>query len=97
MQGGIVHGLNAALWGRQRFVKGVPQTRNFDHYPMLRLANVPKLAVTVLQTPSAPLGGIGEAAVPCIAPAIANAYFALTGIRRRKLPLGIVEAVSGEI
>ena len=93
---GIVHGLNAAQWGQMRFDNGVPQTRNFDDYPMMRLHDMPAIQVAVLASPGAPLGGIGEVGVPCAAPALANAYAALTGIRKRDLPLQISTATRGD-
>ena len=85
MQGGIIHGLNAALWGRQRFVAGKPQIGNFNQYRMLRVREAPEVQVVIVNS-GEPLGGIGEPGVPPIAPAVANAYYRLTGVRIRKLP-----------
>lgn len=85
MQGGIVHGLNAALWGRSTFDKGVPSPRNFNAYRMLRVREVPVMEITILNSGAA-LGGVGEPGVPPIAPAVANAVFRLTGERLRTLP-----------
>lgn len=96
MQSGIVHGLNAAQWGEIRFDKGRPQTRNFDNYPMMRLHDMPKVDVKIVTTPGVTVGGIGEVGVPCTAPALANAYAALTGVRLRNLPLRVSTATSGE-
>ena len=87
MQGGIVHGLGAALWGEVKFTSGRASVRNFDTYPMLRLRQMPEIAVQIMPAnPAVPVGGIGEPGVPPIAPAIANAYFTLTGQRVRTLP-----------
>jgi len=89
MEGGIVFGLTAALFGEVRFVNGVAQVSNFNDYPLLTLAQAPEVE-TVIVNSGEPLGGIGEVATPPIAPAIANALFALTGERQRILPLAPV-------
>ncbi|HSE12536.1 MAG TPA: molybdopterin cofactor-binding domain-containing protein [Rudaea sp.] len=86
MQGGIVHGMTAALWGKVTFANGVASARNFDNYRMTRMRDMPQIDVQVI-TSGAALGGVGEAGVPPIAPAIANAYATLTGQRLRTLPL----------
>ena len=86
MEGGIVFGLTAALFGEVRFLNGVAQVGNFDTYPMLSMAQTPRVDTVILESDAA-LGGIGEVATPPIAPAIANALFALTGSRVRRLPL----------
>jgi len=89
--GGMVHGLNAALYGRQSFVNGAPQFPNFLQNRVIRLNQMPQVAVTVIPSPaqsnqSTPIGGGGEIGVPTIAPALANAYFKASGIRVRTLP-----------
>lgn len=86
MQGGIVHGMTAALWGRMAFQNGRPSPRNFNQYKMMRMRDMPQIDVEVIQSGAA-LGGTGEPGVPPIAPAIANAYAALNGTRLRSLPL----------
>ncbi|MBX3026071.1 xanthine dehydrogenase family protein molybdopterin-binding subunit [bacterium] len=87
MQGGIVHGISAALWGQINFTAGKAGVRNFDAYPMVKLRQMPDITVQIMPpNPSVPIGGIGEPGVPPIAPAIANAYFTLTGQRVRTLP-----------
>ncbi len=87
MEGGIVHGINAALWGQITFTNGQASARNFDRYPMLKLRSMPTIAVQIMPgDPTVPIGGIGEPGVPPIAPALANAYFTLTGTRLRTLP-----------
>lgn len=88
IQGGIVQGLSAARWGRMQFDQGVAQVRNFGDYRLGRMADTPDITVRIVNQGS-PLGGIGEVGVPPVAPAIANAYAALTGTRKRSLPLGI--------
>ena len=86
MQSGIVHGLSSALWGKIGFNAGAADTRNFNSCRLLRLKEMPQITVKIINSGAA-LGGIGEPAVPPVAPAIANAYAALTGTRLRKLPL----------
>jgi isoquinoline 1-oxidoreductase subunit beta len=91
LQGGIVHGLNAALYGKQNFVNGAAQSKNFDRSRMIRLQEMPQIDITIIPSPavasrSANIGGAGELGVPTFAPALANAYFKLTGTRVRTLP-----------
>lgn len=86
MQGGVVHGLSAALWGQMKFSKGTAQARNFDNYRVLLLSEMPQVSVSIVNSGEA-LGGIGEPGVPPIGPAVANAWAALTGTRLRSLPL----------
>jgi isoquinoline 1-oxidoreductase beta subunit len=91
MEGGILHGMNAALWQQVTFNKGVSSVRNFNTYLMGRMTRSPKIDVVIVNQGST-LGGTGEAGVPGVAPALANAYAALTGTRKRSLPLGFVAA-----
>jgi isoquinoline 1-oxidoreductase subunit beta len=91
MQGGVVHGLNAALYGRQTFVNGAAQAKNFNNSRMIRLQEMPQVDVAIIPSPAAAsrtvnIGGAGELGVPTFAPALANAYFKLTGTRVRTLP-----------
>jgi len=66
---------------------GVPQQSSFHNYRLVRIGEAPrKIHVEIVQSEGAP-GGIGEPGVPPVAPAIANAIFALTGERIRELPL----------
>lgn len=85
MQGGIVHGLSATLWGEIPFSKGSSTVHNFDHYRMARIKDMPVVQVQIINSGEA-IGGIGEPGVPPIGPAIANAYYRLTGTRIRTLP-----------
>ncbi len=85
LEGGIVQGLSAALWGEVRFVKGVAQINNFHDCRVLRISEMPQVAVTIVNSGQA-LGGVGEPGLPPIAPAVANAYATLTGKRLRSLP-----------
>ena len=86
MQGAIVHGLTAALWGEVTFTNGVANQTNFNRYRMLRLGEMPTIDVQIIPSTYAP-SGIGEPGVPPIAPAIANAYSRLTKIQVTSLPL----------
>ena len=86
MEGGIVFGLTAALHGGIDIVAGVVQQKNFPEQPLLTLAETPRIE-THLVVSEHPPGGVGEPGTPPIAPAVANALFALTGARRRGLPL----------
>jgi isoquinoline 1-oxidoreductase beta subunit len=95
MQGGIVHGLAAALWGQMTFTKGAVTPRNFNGYRMLRLREMPDIKVQAIES-GGPIGGIGEPGVPPVAPALANAYFRLTGQRVRALPFFPAASVMGD-
>jgi len=86
VQSAIVYGLTAALHGKLTLVNGRVQESNFHDYPMLRMAEMPVVAVHLIPS-GAPMGGIGEPATAPIAPAVANAVFALTKQRLRTLPL----------
>lgn len=86
MQSGIVFGLTAALWGEITIDRGRVQQSNFHDYRMLRLAEMPVIETWIVPSVETP-GGIGETAVPPIAPAVCNAIFAATGKRVRKLPI----------
>jgi len=85
IQGSIVFGLGAALHGKLTIKDGQVQESNFHDYPLLRMFETPRVSVHLIQS-NAPLGGIGEPAVAPIAPAVANAVFALTNQRLRSLP-----------
>ena len=90
--GGVLHAMNATLYGQQNFVQGAAQRRNFNTNPMIRLNQMPQVKVTLVPPPAladrtVPIGGIGELGVPTFAPALANALFRLTGQRVRRLPL----------
>jgi len=86
VESGVVFGLSAALAGAITFADGQPQQTNFGDYPVLRMAQAP--AVETIIVPSVePPEGMGEPAVPPVAPAVANAVFKLTGQRLRSLPL----------
>jgi isoquinoline 1-oxidoreductase beta subunit len=86
LESGIVYGLTAALWGNVTLRGGRVQQSNFNDYRVLRLSELPLLDVHVIKS-DAPPGGVGEAAVPPVAPSICNAIFAATGKRLRTLPI----------
>src|SRR5207247_5563467 len=86
MEGGVVFGLTAALYGEITFEKGRVKQRNFHDYPMLRMNEMPEVEVHIVPSEEK-MGGVGEPGVPSVAPAVANALFALTGKRIRRLPI----------
>ena len=86
----IAFGLTAALYGKLTLDGGRVEQSNFNDYPILRIHEMPKVAVHVIES-GAPMGGIGEPATAPIAPAVANAVFALTGKRLRTLPFDLKE------
>ena len=86
MEGSMVFGLSAALFGRVDFRAGVVRQGNFDDYRILSLAETPEFEVEIIGSDARP-GGVGEPGTPPIAPAVANAVFAATGQRLRSLPL----------
>lgn len=86
MESSVVFALTAALYGRVDIHAGVVQQKNFPDSPLLRLAQAP-LVQTYLVESTRPPGGVGEPGVPPLAPAVANALFALAGRRLRDLPL----------
>jgi isoquinoline 1-oxidoreductase beta subunit len=86
MESGIVFGLTAALHGRITFEKGRVKQQNFNDYPLLRMKEMPEVETYIVPSVES-MGGVGETAVPPIAPAVVNAVFAATGRRIRRLPI----------
>jgi isoquinoline 1-oxidoreductase beta subunit len=86
IEGAIIYGLSAAKNGEITIEKGAVVQSNFPDYEVVRLADCPHIEVHLIES-DAPLGGAGEPGVPPLAPAIANAVFAVTGKRVRELPL----------
>lgn len=82
----VAIGMSSALLEEVVFEKGEPQALNFDGYPILPPARMPKVSVRIVES-GAPMGGIGEPGTPGVPPAVANAVAALTGQRIRGLPL----------
>ena len=85
IEGAIVFGLSAALYGKITLKDGRVEQSNFHDYPVLRSNEMPKVEVHIVASTEKP-GGIGEPGTPPIAPAVANALFAATGKRLRSLP-----------
>jgi isoquinoline 1-oxidoreductase beta subunit len=86
IEGAIVFGLSAALYGEITLSKGAVEQQNFPNYPVVRLADCPAIEVHIIES-DAPFGGGGEPGTPPVAPAVTNAIFAATGIRIRELPI----------
>jgi isoquinoline 1-oxidoreductase beta subunit len=91
-EGGAIFGASAALFQELTFDKGRLQQTNFHTFPVMRMNECPKIETYIVDNQEKS-GGIGEPGVPCAAPAIANAVFAVTGKRIRKLPIRLSEAV----
>jgi isoquinoline 1-oxidoreductase subunit beta len=86
IEGGIMFGLAAALYGEITIDKGAVAQDNFAAYQVAKMADTPEIAVHYIAS-HAPRGGIGEVGVPPIAPAVANAIHAACGVRIRTLPI----------
>ncbi len=86
MEGAVIFGLSAALFGEITIDHGAVVQQNFPDYDMVRLAECPEVDVYI-QGSDAPLGGAGEPGVPPVAPAVTNAIFAASGVRIRELPI----------
>ncbi len=86
VEGAVAQAMAATLWVQQTFVNGVPQNTNYNKYRPVKLKDMPQVDVQILQ--GGGVGGVGEPGVPCVAPAIANAYARLKGeaARKRSLP-----------
>lgn len=95
MVGGVVAGLTAALYGEITLADGRVEQGNFNDYPMLRMRAMPEVDVHVVESREEP-GGVGEPGVPPIAPAVANALYALTGVRIRRLPIRAADLTVAE-
>lgn len=86
LQGGVIFGATAALYGEITLKVGRVEQANFDSYQILRMNEAPQVEVHILKSSALP-GGIGETGTSAIVPAIANAIFAATGKRLRKMPV----------
>lgn len=95
MESGIIFGLSAALHGAITLKNGRVEQDNFDTYPPVRMNETPRIEVHIVPSPEPP-GGVGEPGVPPIAPAVANALFAVSGIRVRSLPMTPERVLAGE-
>lgn len=88
LQGGIMYGVTAALYGEITLKNGRVEQTNFDTYQILRMNEAPAVEVHLVKSTEPP-GGMGETGTSAIVPAIANAIFAATGKRLRKMPIDI--------
>lgn len=86
MEGGIIFGLSAALYGEITIRNGAVVQENFPDFQVVRLADCPEIEVHIHES-DARLGGAGEPGPPPVAPAVTNAIFAATGVRIRELPI----------
>jgi isoquinoline 1-oxidoreductase beta subunit len=86
IEGGVIFGLTAALYGEVTLQRGRVVQSNFDNYRMLRIDETPEIEVYIVESDAAP-GGVGEPGTSAIAPAVVNAIFAATGKRLRQLPI----------
>jgi isoquinoline 1-oxidoreductase beta subunit len=86
LQGGLIFGLTAALYGEITIDKGRVQQSNFHDYRMLRIDQVPNIEVHLIKSSEAP-GGIGETGTTAGPPALGNAIYAATGVRLRRMPI----------
>jgi CO/xanthine dehydrogenase Mo-binding subunit len=89
VEGSICFGLSAALFGEITVENGGAVQDNFDTYRMVRMADTPEMDIAIINS-GASLTGMGEPAVPPVAPALCNALFQATGQRTRKLPITIM-------
>ena len=85
IQSSIIFGLSAALWGEITVDKGRVQQANFNTYRIMRNNESPQIDIVLVDSTEKP-GGIGEPATALVAPAVANAMFAATGKRVRRMP-----------
>jgi isoquinoline 1-oxidoreductase beta subunit len=87
IESSVIFGLSAALFGEITLKNGVVEQSNFHDYPVVRMNQSPDIDITLVDNGSDKPGGIGEPVTAMIGPAVANAVFAGTGKRLRKLPL----------
>ena len=86
IESSVIFGLSAALFGEITLKNGVVEQNNFNDYPVVRMNQSPTINISLVPSGGKP-GGIGEPVTAMIGPAVANAVFAATGKRLRKLPL----------
>jgi len=84
--GGALHGLSQALHEQISFTSGAVQESNFHEYRILRFNEAPAIEIVLVGSSADAPGGVGEAGLPPVGPAIANAVAVLTGVRLRRYP-----------
>jgi len=89
MEGAVAMGITAAIKNGITFANGKVEQSNFHDNPVIRMNEMPKIEIHILTEEGAKIKGVGEPGLPPVAPALANAIFAATGKRLRKLPLDI--------
>ncbi len=94
IEGGIIFGLTAALYGAITIKDGAVEQANFDTYRMMLMADAPRIETYLVPSHGKRWGGIGEPGTPPAAPAVANAIFAATGVRVRSLPIATADLTS---
>jgi isoquinoline 1-oxidoreductase beta subunit len=94
IQGAVIFGITAALYGKITLKDGRVEQTNFDTHQLLRINEAPAIEVHIVESPESP-GGMGEAGTSLIAPAVTNAIFAAIGKRLRKLPVDYAQLKSG--
>ena len=87
LEGGVIFGLSAALYGDVPVEKGVPQVTNFNNMPILRINQTPVIDIQIIQGDDKQPGSFGEVSTAAVMPALTNALFAATGQRLRSLPV----------
>jgi isoquinoline 1-oxidoreductase beta subunit len=88
-EGSIIMGLSSTLIEQQTVENGMAVGDNFNTYPLLRISQAPRITVLPINSGDAPVGGLGEPVIGAVPAAVANAVYALTGQRLRRLPLEI--------
>jgi isoquinoline 1-oxidoreductase beta subunit len=94
IESGVIYGLTAALFDAITIKDGAIEQGNFDTYPMVRMADAPRIETYLTLSRGARWGGIGEPGTPPVAPAVCNAIFAVTGKRIRSLPISETDLTS---
>jgi isoquinoline 1-oxidoreductase beta subunit len=89
IESAIIYGLSAALYGEITVKNGAVEQSNFHDYQVARIGDTPVMEIYLMPSTAEPKG-VGEPGLPCLAPAVTNALFALTGKRVRKLPIKLV-------
>lgn len=88
VEGAVIEGLGSAMRCQMTFSDGAPNETNFDSYPLLRMDEAPRVVTEFVGDGENSPRGLGEPALPVTAPALANAVFAASGTRVRRLPVG---------